>query len=405
MRLVIFANFFPYKKAEPFLVNEFEFSKKYSSHLSLFSLYGKPDELQLNKSDAISILPPVFESHLNKKNIFLKGIFNLSPFYFHFKELFSLLLSFNKTYWLLVSLLMSRAVIASKAYKELLKSISKDEKTVLYFYWGDNLCWIIPYLKKHTRFQNLKIVIRLHGSDLYENLKGNYAPLRKLIFEHADLIVPISGNGKEYLLQRYPEVTSKIHLSRLGVFDNGLNPHKPSDTKTIVSVSSLVNLKRVDLIFEVLQKMKGSIEWYHFGDGPLYENLKELTKSKREDLYLHLKGYVTNKQVLKFYETNSVDLFINLSTTEGLPVSIMEAFSFGIPVLAPNIGGIGELVDDLNGKLIPVDLPATDIAIELEHLLLSENSAELRKNARFTFETKVSAPTNYTNFYSMLTRL
>jgi glycosyltransferase involved in cell wall biosynthesis len=405
MRLVIFANFFPYKKAEPFLVNEFEFSKKYSRQISLFSLYGKPDELQLNKSDTFSTLPPVFESHLNKTTIFFKGIFNLSPFYFHFKESVSQLFSFKKLYWLLVSLLLSRAVMASKAYKELLKSISKDEKTVLYFYWGDNLCWIIPYLKKHTRAQNLKIVIRLHGSDLYENLKWNYAPLRKLIFEHADLIVPISENGKEYLLERYPEVKNKIHLSRLGVFDNGLNPHKPSAKKTIVSVSNLVNLKRVDLIFEVLQKMKGRIEWYHFGDGPLNETIKELAKNKREDLYVHLKGYVTNKQVLEFYKTNSVDLFINLSTTEGLPVSIMEALSFGIPVLAPNIGGIGELVSDLNGKLIPVDLPATDIATELQHLLLSERTADLRKNARFTFETKVSAPTNYTNFYLMLTRL
>jgi len=405
MRLVIFANFFPYKKAEPFLVNEFEFSKKYSSHISLFSLYGKPNELQLNKSEAISTLPPVFESHLNKTDIFLKGIFNLSPFYFHFKESVSLLFSFKKLYWLLVSLLMSRAVIASKAYKELLKSISKDEKTVLYFYWGDNLCWIIPYLKKHTRAKNLKIVIRLHGSDLYENLKGNYAPLRKLIFEQTDLIVTISENGKEYLFQRYPEVKNKIHLSRLGVFDNGLNPHKPSATKTIVSVSNLVNLKRVDLIFEVLQEMKGKIEWYHFGDGPLYETIKELAKNKREDLNVHLKGYVNNTQVLEFYKTNSVDLFINLSTTEGLPVSIMEALSFGIPVLAPNIGGIGELVNDSNGKLIPVDLPASEIATELHHLLISEKTADLRKNARFSFETKVFAPTNYANFYLTLTRL
>ena len=53
-----------------------------------------------------------------------------------------------------------------------------------------------------------------------------------------------------------------------------------------------------------------------------------------------------------------LSLFINLSETEGIPVSIMEAISFNIPVLATNTGGVNEIVGESfsTGILIPVNL-------------------------------------------------
>jgi len=48
-----------------------------------------------------------------------------------------------------------------------------------------------------------------------------------------------------------------------------------------------------------------------------------------------------HNDVLNYYASNPVDVFINTSSSEGLPVSIMEAMSFGIPVIATNVGGTG----------------------------------------------------------------
>ncbi|NCO54621.1 MAG: glycosyltransferase, partial [Bacteroidetes bacterium] len=47
-----------------------------------------------------------------------------------------------------------------------------------------------------------------------------------------------------------------------------------------------------------------------------------------------------------------VDLFINVSESEGIPVSIMEALSAGIPVIATNVGGTNEIVNNDVGFLI-----------------------------------------------------
>ena len=58
---------------------------------------------------------------------------------------------------------------------------------------------------------------------------------------------------------------------------------------------------------------------------------------------------------MNYYNTYEIDLFVNLSTIEGVPVSIMEAQSSGIPVLATDVGSSKEIVDDDNGFLIPKD--------------------------------------------------
>lgn len=45
-----------------------------------------------------------------------------------------------------------------------------------------------------------------------------------------------------------------------------------------------------------------------------------------------------------------------MSLSEGIPVSIMEAISFGIPIIATNVGGNAEIVNDETGVLIPVNI-------------------------------------------------
>lgn len=409
MEIVLFTNFFPYKKAEPFLVNEFEYTKIHSNSISVFTLYGDKKDIQIPSSPQIDLFEPVIDSFQNKKSILLKGLFNFSPCGVHVGEFFKkgILFSPKKAYWYFVSLFMCRTTLASTAYKSFLKKLKNSGPLVLYFYWGDNLCWLIPYLKKNKLTANCKIVLRLHGSDLYEELHSGYAPLREEIFSDADLIVTVSDNGKNYLQHKYPTFKNKINVSRLGVFDNGLNPYASSGTFHIISVSNLVALKRVDLIFESLQRTSVNIVWHHFGDGPLTDQLRGQFKTAREGLKVVLHGFVDNKALMNFYKTQSLDLFLNLSTSEGVPVSIMEALSFGIPVIATNVGGTSELVNDTLGKLIDPTFEPDQLAATIDSQLKGSRveTETFRKNARLAFELKASADTNYKSFYEDLKKL
>lgn len=87
MDIVLFTNFFPYKKAEPFLINEFKFAKKSSRSVSVFTLYGNKKDSCVTPSEHINLFEPVLNEFGDKKSLLLKGLFNFSPFGFHLKEL------------------------------------------------------------------------------------------------------------------------------------------------------------------------------------------------------------------------------------------------------------------------------------------------------------------------------
>lgn len=406
MNLFLFTNFFPCKKSEPFLVNEFEFTKQRFDYITVIPLYGDLIDSHLQQSDNLKILLPFLKSSALKRKLLFKGIFNTSGFKWHVNEFLQqrIFLSPKKTYWFFVSVLITRLMLSSKQYKQLINQIFATENPILYFYWADNLCWIIPYLKEKLKNKKIKIVIRLHRTDLYEYLKNDYAPLRRYIFSIVDLIIPISKDGENYLIAKYPFIQSKLLLSRLGVFDNGLNPINVQNIKHIVSVSAIVGVKRVHLIFEALQKSTTKLIWHHFGDGSKANELKNLIKQKRGNLDVVLHGFVDNKKLMKFYQSQPVDLFINVSASEGLPVSIMESLSFGIPVIATDVGGTSELVNDNNGQLIPANFDVNELAHSIDYMLkLDSFDLELlRKNARTAFEEKIFAEKNYNLFYEKL---
>lgn len=408
MNLFIFSNFFPYKKAEAFLLNEFEFTKKEASSINLISLYGKHEESLFKEESNLKLLKPIINNSSSKIFLLFKGVFNLAPVNFHLNEFIktNILFSPQKLYYWFISLFISRAALSSDAYKQVVKLVNASKNPILYFYWGDNLAWTIPYLKKEIKNKDLKIIIRLHGSDLYENLKHNYAPLRSAIFFAVDTIVPISEHGYNYIFNKYSKFSAKVFLSRLGVFDNGLNYNiqNLNNEFTIVSVSNVVALKRLNLLFDALQKTQSNITWHHFGDGVLMNDLNNAIKNKRQGLNVILHGYVSNQSLINFYQKQQVDLFVNVSSSEGLPVSIMEALSFGIPVIATDVGGSSELVSDKVGELISSNFSTESLGQNIEKVLNlnSEELLLLRSNARSIFELKVNAKINYLLFYKKI---
>ena len=82
----------------------------------------------------------------------------------------------------------------------------------------------------------------------------------------------------------------------------------------------------------------------------------------------------------------------------------MEALSFGIPVIATDVGGTSELVSDKVGELISSTFTSDSLGQNIEKLLnlKSEELLLLRSNARSIFELKVNAKINYLLFYNKI---
>ena len=158
-------------------------------------------------------------------------------------------------------------------------------------------------------------------------------------------------------------------------------------------------VKRVPLIAKALKILDGEglkLEWTHYGSGPdFHEVQKEMASC--QGIKWALKGSVSNSEIIDAYSAGSYDLFVNASSSEGLPLSIMEACAAGLPVVATDVGGTHEIIiEGVNGVLIPEDINANIVAGAIRYFAnLSEGEmSSFRRGARDVWARSFRAADN-----------
>lgn len=393
-QLVLLTNEFPDGNGETFLESEIAILSEHFSKIRIvpFSLPHRiirtvPENVAIHsirKSAKVSNL-------LLIKNFLVFCKFFLIDFYFQSKKI-----SYLKNFRAYVSIFKT-ALFFSKG----LKKIIDDENlrnALFYSYWMDVSAVALSILKYKSSIS--RYIFRTHGFDLYEGRrKDGIIPFKYSVLFNSNKCFTISAHGYNYLnLQE--RFRNKISLSYLGVTDHGaLNPLNLHKEFIIVSCSNLVPIKRVDLIARALQKVTFSAIWIHFGDGDEMNTIRKLIESLPKNIKVILKGRVTNLHILDFYQKNQVNLFVNVSKSEGLPVSIMEAISFGIPVMATDVGGTSEIVNKQTGILLPESVSSESLAEEIILFANSDlNKKEFRKGVRNFYLSNFNAKENYKNF-------
>lgn len=255
-----------------------------------------------------------------------------------------------------------------------------------------------------------KIISRAHRYDLYEEFRKNkYIPCRELLIKNLDAVYPCSEDGTCYLQSRFPKYKNKIKTRFLGTLGCGQKKYNKEDELRIVSCSNVVPVKRLDLIVETLQHILDiNIKWTHFGDGIMMNQIKEMSRELPENIKIDFRGNVKNSDLLEVYKNNQFDLFLNVSLSEGIPVSIMEALSFGIPCIATDVGGTKEIViDGYNGWLLKKDFKEEQLVNIIRNYcnLNNEQILKLRECAYESWKEKYNAKKNYTTFVDKLQKI
>ncbi len=288
--------------------------------------------------------------------------------------------------------------------------INLNDYDIIYNYWFFDSAYMTVMLKEKYRLNNYVIVSRTHGYDLYEYTnKLKYIPLRPYLLEKLNKVFPCSDNGTKYLSEKFPDCKNKIRTSYLGSKDYGLQSYKHIANKLhIASCSRLVPLKRVDRIVDTLSKLESGtfeIEWTHFGGGDSLADLQNRVNSTLKKTKVHLMGNTENKEVMRHYSSMIIDVFVNVSTNEGLPISIMEAASFGIPVIATDVGGTREIVrNGENGFLLKKDYTDEEFCELLNRFVYmsKEEYMSFRDNSRKIYEENFECVHNTEQFLSQI---
>lgn len=171
----------------------------------------------------------------------------------------------------------------------------------------------------------------------------------------------------------------------------------------IVSLSSLAPVKRLDLAARgIAQALRRGVDlhWYHIG-GAKAEQVEEL-KGLLDELQISesvtLVGQLPHEEALNFLADPKLSVFMNTSSSEGVPVSIMEALGCSLPTVCTDVGGSGELVEEgVNGSLLAADIQPNDLAEILDrwYRMGQDEYARFSKNARNTWEEKCDARNVY----------
>jgi glycosyltransferase involved in cell wall biosynthesis len=289
-------------------------------------------------------------------------------------------------------------------YERLKPHLQTADKSTsrFYTYWFENSILALCLLNEEGYIRN--IVSRAHAFDLYDD-RNRYrpTPFREYKLQQLEAVYCISAHGRQYLKDKVASVFHpKIELSYLGVKAPVVLPEESKNhILVLMSVSRMVDFKRVGLIAQALKHYKNPLKWIHFGSGPLWSDVQSQVAELPNHIHVELKGHVENLEVLHFYSQHRVDLFISTSKSEGLPVSMMEAQSYGIPILACGVCGIPEIVKDgETGFLMPVVISPEDLFQQMSNAIQYPFD---RARIRNYFSTKFDAESNYSDFSKKLT--
>lgn len=411
MTVVLFTAEFPFGWGEQFVENELRYLSTSFQRVLLVpgSAHGSPRPVPRNVAVDDSLAPR--RKTLGFYLLSLLRSLRSAHFYSEIRSRPEILRS-RYSLWLLVKCLNTAFKTRRWIFKKF-KMGELDGKTIFYSYWLDGP--VLGAVLAKEKFPGVKIVSRIHGGDLYEEeTNWPYLPLRNQMIRGLDAIYADSAHGMSYFRNRYPRSNRLLKLSKLGVSDPNFTTRPSEDGGLrVVSCSSLGRGKRIPLLIGGLAALARlrpdrQIEWNHLGDGPLRAELESLARDAfPSNIRFLFHGLLENhRQIFEFYRANAIDVFLNASASEGIPVSIMEAQSCGIPVVAPAVGGIPEIVNAENGILLSPDPTPEEIARALETFMtMNEEVRQKRIQSKENWRRFYDAEKNYSEFVVGLSRL
>ena len=393
--LCFFTSSFPYGYGETFIESEINYLAQSFNNIYLFPLHINDNLRNLPDNVEIVFLKPVTK---RKKiySLILNGFFILNVI------LRDSISSRNfKNFRYRLSLFLKYSVM-SKDLK-LFLSQKKIKNFLTYSYWFDEWATVLAIAKKRNAIDNF--VCRSHRFDLYNNISSEKY-FRLFQMEYVDKVYTVSQDGCNHLKDNFPSFSFKIDYAYLGSSDYQIGVLSTNENMIkILSISGINIKKRVHLIVEALLHCKKDIEWTLIGDGPLMNNIKESIKLLPNNVKINLLGNLENSIVLDYLSKNYIDALINVSESEGLPFSMMEAISFGIPIIGTNVGGVKEIVNNDTGVLLEKDFEIKSLSSLIDNLRENQiTSLENRKLIRGFWHKKFQSSNNYKKFVYNLKR-
>lgn len=339
----------PFGKGETFILNEMVMLKKLGIDLIIVPRNPPKEVFHKNAKSLVNdtLWIPLID---------FKIVANLSVFFFTnpifiFRIVVDIIFNSRD----LKMVLKNLAVLPKALY--LAKILKVKDISHIHVHWGSTTSTIAYIISEIT---GIPWSITLHRWDIKEN------NLLKVKVKSAKFIRCISNHGMAELI----EIVGKDFKYKIKVIHMGVDcdvvvqtPLREKDKFIIVTPANLFPVKGHNYLIDacsilVLTHGMRNFRCYFYGDGPLRKELEKYIEKKHLKDFIKIPGHIAHEKLLKMYAEREIDIVIlpSINTDdgehEGIPVSLMEAMNFGIPVISTNTGGILELIGDGSGIMI-----------------------------------------------------
>ena len=403
MNLLLLTKFYPYGNGEAFLENEIEILSEYYDRILIIACEVS-ESIAIYKRQLPRNVEACYVPAVSKYKDILFCLKNTISKEKELNEERREAHGFIKKFFLCYFEQKSQRIFNYIIRNKLINSILNNSY-IMYSYWLFTTARV-GILIKHLH-KPIYSFSRAHRYDLYEEENRiKYLPYRNLFLKEYDNIFPCSEDGSLYLKNKYKTLADEVKTSYLGTIDHGINLKYQDNIFRIVSCSRVEPVKRIYKIvetLEILDKQKKLIEWTHIGGGSQLNKIKKICQAKKmKYIKWDFKGDIKNAEVIQLYKEKKFDLFINVSSSEGLPVSIMEALSFGIPVIATDVGGTSEIVvNNITGQLIEKNITSLKLAQIIKEYMTKDLIC-LKKSCRTFWSKKFQAENQYRNLQKFI---
>lgn len=231
--------------------------------------------------------------------------------------------------------------------------------------------WILPALAKDL---GIPLVLTAHGTDLMGY--DRWPELRcfaKDAIDAAGAVITISKDNSALVEERFPEAGDKVLMMRNGydpkVFfpedlkrsevlkGYGLTPEEYEGKRIVIFAGKLTDAKGVDVLLKAVklyEKREPGTLTLVVGDGEEMEALRGLARELDLESVRFL-GNVVQNALRQLYSISDVDVVPSRKEAFGLVA--LEAMACGLPVVASEVGGLPDFVNERVGALVPSEEP------------------------------------------------
>jgi glycosyltransferase involved in cell wall biosynthesis len=211
----------------------------------------------------------------------------------------------------------------------------------------------------------LPYIVSLRGSDVpgyserFDKLYKFLLPLVRLIWKKAEKVIANSEGLKELAEKVYDKKQIRVIMN--GVDTEKFDPEKYKDLENegvgafrVICGTRVTARKGLRYLIGAVEKMKNRGELVLLdiiGEGDEKDELEALVREKGLEEEVNFLGVLDHDDVPKFMA--KADIFVSPSLNEGMANAMLEALAMGLPLVATNIGGTKELIEEgVNGLIV-----------------------------------------------------